>query len=365
MKKHEKGQGLVEYFLILELVAIVVVAVLNILGPSIGGAFCAANYSLLKDDPKLPPLVVSMDINDPYLNIDVKQHLNGNGVVGCGDHVSEWHKEIGPPPYYGELENKADGTYTYTPNEGGSDTDDSFLYRVTYDEVNYDLYGEVTIIVGDEDVLAKEKSILPIVEQTAPILNEVDERILTLWEESAAQEESIKEGVGHSIEAVVEGLEVLIEFAKDDENQVLAESLSQLRQAVKDGNQDGVEAVITSLAGELADFPIDVWIAMSLKEAPRLINACVTMSEGKVSPDTIFEALQAVEQIDEEHPRKTEIVQLLQEVVNVIEDRNSAMEEYSNFHHIIISQIITALETVGGYDDLVAQFAADSAVCSY
>ena len=42
----EKGQGLVEYALILVLVAIVVIAVLMILGPVIGNVFSKANSSL-------------------------------------------------------------------------------------------------------------------------------------------------------------------------------------------------------------------------------------------------------------------------------------------------------------------------------
>lgn len=42
----EKGQGLVEYALILVLVAIVVFAALMILGPVIGNAFSTINYSL-------------------------------------------------------------------------------------------------------------------------------------------------------------------------------------------------------------------------------------------------------------------------------------------------------------------------------
>ncbi|HNZ00969.1 MAG TPA: Flp family type IVb pilin [Anaerolineaceae bacterium] len=35
----EKGQGLVEYALILVLVAVVVIAILAILGPAVGGVF--------------------------------------------------------------------------------------------------------------------------------------------------------------------------------------------------------------------------------------------------------------------------------------------------------------------------------------
>ena len=42
----EKGQGLVEYALILVLVAIVVIAALTILGPIIGNIFSEINNSL-------------------------------------------------------------------------------------------------------------------------------------------------------------------------------------------------------------------------------------------------------------------------------------------------------------------------------
>jgi len=42
----EKGQGLVEYALILVLVAIVVIAALMVLGPIIGNSFSTLNNSL-------------------------------------------------------------------------------------------------------------------------------------------------------------------------------------------------------------------------------------------------------------------------------------------------------------------------------
>ena len=44
--KKEKGQGLVEYALILVLVAIVVIAALTILGPIIGNVFTEINNGL-------------------------------------------------------------------------------------------------------------------------------------------------------------------------------------------------------------------------------------------------------------------------------------------------------------------------------
>ena len=42
----EKGQGLVEYALILVLVAIVVIAALSLLGPIVGNVFSTVNSSL-------------------------------------------------------------------------------------------------------------------------------------------------------------------------------------------------------------------------------------------------------------------------------------------------------------------------------
>ncbi len=42
----EKGQGLVEYAIILALVALIVIAVVRLLGPKIGNTFSSINNSL-------------------------------------------------------------------------------------------------------------------------------------------------------------------------------------------------------------------------------------------------------------------------------------------------------------------------------
>ena len=57
-KKNQKGQGLVEYALILVLVAIVVIAALLILGPTIGNVFGKANNSLSGLDAAAGPIVI-------------------------------------------------------------------------------------------------------------------------------------------------------------------------------------------------------------------------------------------------------------------------------------------------------------------
>jgi pilus assembly protein Flp/PilA len=46
LQSFNKGQGLVEYALILTLVAMVVIAVLMVLGPRIGNVFSSINSSL-------------------------------------------------------------------------------------------------------------------------------------------------------------------------------------------------------------------------------------------------------------------------------------------------------------------------------
>ena len=48
LSQRERGQGLVEYALILVLVAVVVIAVLMILGPIIGNVFSRLNSNLSK-----------------------------------------------------------------------------------------------------------------------------------------------------------------------------------------------------------------------------------------------------------------------------------------------------------------------------
>jgi Flp pilus assembly pilin Flp len=55
-KNHEKGQGLVEYALIMALLAIVVIVSLKVLGPAIGNVFSEISSSLSGEDGG-PPVI--------------------------------------------------------------------------------------------------------------------------------------------------------------------------------------------------------------------------------------------------------------------------------------------------------------------
>lgn len=268
MKKHEKGQGLVEYALILVLVAIVVIIINSVLGPAIANVF----------DEVLEPL-------DP------------------------------PGP-------------------------------------------------GSKDPSASPADIVTSAEQTTLELADVLEIIEVLKEEAVAQEEGLKEGVDFNREAAVEGLEVLIDYADDSNKQALSEALSQLMQDVKDGNGDAVLEAINSVATDLAEAPLEVAIAMSLKMAPRLIDSLAAVSSATVSPDTIAAAQQALEQLDPDHPGKTEAQQHLQVGINIMEERFLAGEMVAEADCAALGTIITLLESAGE-EDWAVQFAADSEVCGY
>jgi len=87
MKRKETGQGLVEYALILVLVAVVVLAVLMILGPIIGGVFSEINEELSSDD-------LGPEYSDGYFNQSAsttRSMQKGNGKH-AGDEFEAYYE---------------------------------------------------------------------------------------------------------------------------------------------------------------------------------------------------------------------------------------------------------------------------------
>jgi pilus assembly protein Flp/PilA len=214
----------------------------------------------------------------------------------------------------------------------------------------------------DTDAALSVADIVSSVQQPPQEWDDARESIIVLWEEAEAQEDGLQEGMELAAEAIGEGLEVLIDFADDNDDPVLSESLSQLLQQVNDGNLDAVPDVIASLLDELAEVPLEVGTAMSLEVAPRLVASCETVSAGLVSPEPIAAALEAVEQLDEDHPGRAEALQLLQEAVEIIEGRNDAIQDYLGAHSTVLDFIIAGLESAGEWD-LAAEIAAASVAC--
>jgi pilus assembly protein Flp/PilA len=267
MNGRKEAQGLVEYALILVLVAIVVIAVLVLLGPAIGNVFS-----------------------------QIVNNLTDSGGV-------------------------ADAAWSVASTESSA-------------------------------------------QQSPQAWDNAKEKIIVLWEEAEAQEEGLAEGVDFTVEALGEGLEVLVEFADENQDPVLYESLSPLLQQVRDGNLEAVPDVIYSLLDQLAEMPSDIGTAMSQKVAPRLIDACIAASGGTVSTDTITAALQAVEQLDDDHPGKAEALSLLQAAAETIDGRNDAIEVYLDGASTSLDLIIAGLE-LAGEEELAAEIATASEACRH
>lgn len=79
--RHRKGQGLVEYAIILALVAIVVIAVVQLLGPKVGNTFSTINNSLDTVSGAPGPWIFAIgeynDFNLPAGTYEVQYGANG------------------------------------------------------------------------------------------------------------------------------------------------------------------------------------------------------------------------------------------------------------------------------------------------
>lgn len=160
MKRNEAGQGLVEYVLILVLVAIVVIAVLSLLGPRLDIVVCpitspfnsfevSTGCVLAHDDnvttSRNTAVVIDVAMNDGYI---------GGSFCSPGEpcpvsRLSPSSVSVlsGSGPTNGTLVNHGDGTITYTPNNGFTGID-GFQYRISNEDFSSQDFARVRIGVG-------------------------------------------------------------------------------------------------------------------------------------------------------------------------------------------------------------------------
>jgi len=208
MNRHEKAQGLVEYTLILVLVAIPVAGILSLLGQNIESVFCRIEFNLGGGSLRIPEQRERMGVQEKYLQIDVKPS------VCIHEQVIDW--TIHTNTTHGSLENNGDGTFTYQPYEVGSGIDDRFTYGITaeYGGRVTRHTGDVIIIVGRRDVKPRNAiSLSAAADDRNLIESEQDEQVLAFFEAAKNQEESLYEIKDLSLEAVVEGVEVGLEIS--------------------------------------------------------------------------------------------------------------------------------------------------------
>ena len=84
--KHERGQGLVEYAIIVALVAVVVIGVMRIVGPKVGNTFSTVNTALDS----------SIGYSEPYSDFD-QGWDEYCSKLPAGSSVSTYYHEDGSP----------------------------------------------------------------------------------------------------------------------------------------------------------------------------------------------------------------------------------------------------------------------------
>ena len=143
MKRSKAGQGLVEYALILVLVAIVAVAIRAILGPQIGNVFSQITY-VLSNPPSLSvfaidDIVTTAEGSAVTMNVAKNDKATNSAVLPGSVTLVP-----GSGPFNGTLDINGDGTAIYTPNSGFTGVD-SFRYDIYNDKDQHD---EVQVSIG-------------------------------------------------------------------------------------------------------------------------------------------------------------------------------------------------------------------------
>ena len=263
----------------------------------------------------------------------------------------------------GEVLIHEDGTFSYRREEGNLEYTDNFTYGFCFNDIPCEPYsGSVHVIVAERYSVMSAAMVTGLDAQGEQGFEDPPEAITALRDEVQEQEESLEQGVVLIIEAIVEGLDVLVDYADDMENQALSASLTQLLQEIMDGNFDEVAVVFPSLVVELNEAPFKVRVAVIEAVVPRLIASCEVVSEGMVSSDAIADALAAVEALEDGHPGKEAARQLLQQAVDDIEGRNAFIEAYPGGMSVLIDQVITVLENAGK-DKLAEIISTKSEAC--
>ena len=196
-----------------------------------------------------------------------------------------------------------------------------------------------------------------------PELDGVLEKIEILMEQAVLQEEMLGESVNLTGEAFVESLEVLTEYTGETGNQLLFDSLSQLKDEIVAGNFEAFIEDVLLVQDALTGTPHDVIVKYIMKMTPPYIEACQVISDGIVTNEAISETQFAVEHLDDNTPGKTEALGYLNEFVGIIENRNTLIEQAVGVHSYLIDFFIAYLVS-SGEEDLAAQLTAESEVCS-
>jgi Flp pilus assembly pilin Flp len=350
---NEKGQGLVEYALILVLVTVVVIAILALLGPPIDDLFGRINRAVAEAEMCGSTLSANDDSATTPQNTSVTIAVLTNDDLGsCRDLATT---ALSDSPSYGIVSRNADNTFTYQPF-----TDfvgqDQFEYLLCLNACgDYNERALVTITVeppppNDAPLAATE---VLATNETSSTAEQAIENYLAFKTLALAQQDQVDQAqLILAQDTLLTGfVDVLTDLAAETEDTDLLQALDQVRQVIQDGNYEALPDAFTTLGESLPNLPLALQTTMMQAMGPGLANACQPIKAGQVSLTAADEALQLFAQLEAEQPGSTgEVIPLLTDARNQVETRNQIFAAISNNITTGGEFVAAALETFGEVD---------------
>lgn len=353
--RDEKGQGLVEYALILVLVAIVVIVAQLLLGPiiEICSEFCPVNNV---NTPQNTPVEINYFSNNialpgPDLQIESEP-----------DHGSAVITPIagGGPSYI----------VTYTPQSGFSGVDSFGVARCSsFQAMCESITQQVTVgpAAGASNTVAADFSQAQVQQPgitkvelvetpLSPDIDNQDEIYTQLFDflERVNQQTNSINTARELMTTAFESITGIVNtYAVDNGNLVLQDGMADLVLAVESGDETAVTTTVTNIAGELAAVPSEVQTAILIEGGPLIVDAHHALYGIDVDPAGFTAVHQLWLEQEENEPGSTaELIPWLVALWADVEQRNQALAIIQPYLAEGASLSINALFTSGDEENI-------------
>ena len=353
--RDERGQGLVEYALILVLVAVVVIAVQLLLGPviQICSEFCPVDNVNTPQNTSVEINYFSNNVALPGTNLQIESEPD-HGLAAITPIDS------GGPSYI----------VTYTPQSGFSGVDSFGVARCSlFQAMCESITQQVTVgpaTVASNTVAAnfsqaqvQQPGITKGEMVEAPLSTDIgnQDEIYTQLFEFLERVNQQANGINTARELMTTAFEsitgIINTYAVDNGNLVLQDGMADLVLAVESGDETAVTTTITTIAGELALVPSEVQTAIFIEGGPLIVDAYHAIYGIDVNPAS-FEATHQLwlEQEENEPGSTEEVIPWLLALWADVEQRNQVLAIIQPYLAEGASLSINALFTSGDEENI-------------
>jgi Flp pilus assembly pilin Flp len=343
---NEKGQGLVEYVLILVLVAVVVIAVQRAPGPRIevdfemiiGALRCdvTANNDSVSTTQNRAVTIAVLE-NDQYADY-------------CGPLVTT---ELLSNATNGAVTPNAGDTFTYQPDTDFVG-DDQFEYRLCVNGCDESSSTAQVTISVQEDAPDNPPPAAPAevmaADENSSQTEQAIQKILEFRALALAQQDNLDQVqlILAQDALLADFVDVLNDLATEMGDADLIQALAIIRQEIKDGNYEALPAALSALGDSLPSLPLEIQITIVQTMGPGLANACQPLKTGQVPLTPADEALQLLAQVEAQQPGSTgQVIPLFTEARNQVETRNQIFATTRNGITTAGEFVATTLDILG------------------